>query len=96
MKKIIAILQLLVLSLFCAPLLVLGAEPVVINANSPVIMPIKPEQVRVLVEQNNEMSLDDAQTASDQFKQANEVGPIVSTKAYWLMFQLKKSGVFRS
>ncbi|MFM7482874.1 MAG: 7TM diverse intracellular signaling domain-containing protein, partial [Burkholderiaceae bacterium] len=52
-------------------------------------MPIKPEQVRVLVEQSSEMSLDDAQTASDQFKQANEVGPIVSTKAYWLMFQLK-------
>ena len=89
MKKIITILQLVVLSLFCAPLLVLGAEPVVLNANSPVIMPIKPEQVRVLVEQSSEMSLDDAQTASDQFKQANEVGPIVSTKAYWLKFQLK-------
>ena len=89
MKRIINIIRLAVLGFFCAPLMVFGAEPVVLSPNSPVISPVKPEQLRVLVEQNNVMSLEEAKAAFDQFKQANEVGPIVSTKAYWLMFQLK-------
>lgn len=94
MKKITAIRKLLgalVFGLMFYFTALLHAAPISIEPDSAVITPIQPEQLRVLVEQQKVLSLQEASNASDQFIESTAVGPIQSTKAYWLMFQLRNN-----
>ena len=88
MKKIIAI-PLLLIGLLGWPAVASYANPIVIGANAPVVTPIKPKDLMIIIEGDKPLSLDDLQNASSQFKPPAEVGPIQSTKVYWLAFEIK-------
>jgi len=88
MKKIIAI-PLLLIGLFSWSVTTMCAEPIVLGANTPVITPIKPKDLQVLVERDSALSLNEVRDASSQFKPTNDIGPIQSSKVYWLAFEIK-------
>ena len=73
------------------PTLTMCAEPIVLNANTPVITPIKPNDLQVLVEGDKALTLNEVLSATNQFKQTDQVGPIQSTKVYWLSFEIKNN-----
>ena len=66
-----------------------AAEPIVLNDNAPVITPIKPTSLQVLVEKEGPLTIDAVINSSAAFAATSEVGPIQSTKTYWLSFELK-------
>ena len=88
MKKIIAI-ALLLMSLLSCHSVAMSTETIVLGTTTPVIMPIKPTQLEVLVEGGQHLTVNDVRNASDQFKPAGDIGPIQSTKVYWVAFDLK-------
>ena len=90
MKKIITI-PLILIGLMGWPTLTMCAEPIVLNANTPVITPIKPNDLQVLVEGDKALTLNEVLSATNQFKQTDQVGPIQSTKVYWLSFEIKNN-----
>ena len=90
MKKIITI-PLILIGLMGWPTLTMCAEPIVLNANTPVITPIKPNDLQVLVEGDKALTLNEVLRATNQFKQTDQVGPIQSTKVYWLSFEIKNN-----
>jgi serine phosphatase RsbU (regulator of sigma subunit) len=88
MKKIIAILLLLI-GLVGWPVDTVCAEPIALSANTPVVIPIKPNDIQVLVEGDRVLSLNEAQDASSLFKPTNDIGPIQSSKVYWIALEIK-------
>jgi serine phosphatase RsbU (regulator of sigma subunit) len=88
MKKIITILM-LPFSLVLWQNAARAAEPIVLPDNAPVITPIKPTNLQVLVEKEGALTIDAVTNSSAAFTASSEVGPIQSTKTYWLSFELK-------
>jgi serine phosphatase RsbU (regulator of sigma subunit) len=88
MKKIMTILM-LPMSLILWQSAAQSAEPIVLADNAPVITPIKPTNLQVLVEREGALTIDAVTNSSAAFTSTSEVGPIQSTKTYWLSFELK-------
>lgn len=88
MKKIIAILTLPILLALWHDA-AKSAETIVFPDNAPVITPVKPASLQVLVEKEGLSTIDAVLNASGSFVPTTEVGPIQSTKTYWLSFELK-------
>jgi serine phosphatase RsbU (regulator of sigma subunit) len=88
MKKIITILM-LPFSLVLWQNAAWADEAIVLADNAPVITPIKPTNLQVLVEKDGPLTIDAVINSSSAFAPAGEVGPIQSTKTYWLSFELK-------
>jgi serine phosphatase RsbU (regulator of sigma subunit) len=88
MKKIIAILM-LPIGLLLWHTAAWSVETIVFPDNAPVITPIKPASLQVLVEKEGMSTIDAVMNASGSFAATSEVGPIQSTKTYWLSFELK-------
>jgi hypothetical protein len=87
MKKIIAFLMLPIsLMLWHSAW---SGEALIFTDNAPVITPIKPASLQVLIEKEGMSTIDEVMNASGSFSAASEVGPIQSTKTYWLSFDLK-------
>ena len=88
MKRIIAILM-VPISLMLWHDVAVSAETIVFADNAPVITPIKPSSLQVLVEREGMSTIDAVINDPGSFAPTTAVGPIQSTKTYWLSFELK-------
>lgn len=87
MKKIIAILMWFIS--LCAWHAAAGAaDAVVLAQHAPVITPIKTSQLRVLVEQDGPLTVDQAMSAIDRFTTTDEAGPVQSSPPKLTGFRL--------
>ncbi len=92
MKKTMSLalwLTALVSCLAAAP--ALGAQPVVLDDHPPVILPLKPTNLSVLVEDQRALNIEEAIAAQDRFVPASSIPNIESTKRYWLSFELSNT-----
>lgn len=86
MKKIITLV--LSLAFGWLPVPSGAADVIQLNDNPPVITTIKPNHVRVLVEDGQRRTIDEVMAADAAFVAPAEIAAIESTKSYWLRFEV--------
>ncbi len=81
----------LALAALAFPAFAIGAEPVVLGDNPPVIIPLKPANVDVLVEGEQALGIDEVTAARARFVPATSIAKLESTRRYWITFDVSNS-----